>query len=162
MEVSSAPCLKKKAPKPSSLSVKKGDERPNWHAGALGGHDFVLLPFGGMERLKSYPRFHYPDAQRNLVDLWIQAVRAEATAESQKGLVKLFAGPYGRGVGAHNSKFLFSDEYVFGNVSNCLEQAPVGPTGATQGLTLEDGRATVGLGWSHHDLQVSLCELSRW
>ncbi len=42
-----------------------------------------------------------------------------------------------RGIGAYNSKFLFSDEYVFGNaqIANCCVHTPVGPTGATDGLT---------------------------
>lgn len=42
-----------------------------------------------------------------------------------------------RDSGAYNSKFLFSDEYVFGNaqIANCCVRTPVSPTGATDGLT---------------------------
>ena len=50
----------------------------------------------------------------------------------------MFTGPYARGIGAYNSKFLLSDEYILGNgaVANCMLLTPVGPTGATQGLSL--------------------------
>ena len=62
---------------------------------------------------------------------------AAAESEHQLGrtprdFFKLLTGPLARGIGAYNSKFLFSDEYVLGRrrLADCTQYTPVYPNRA--------------------------------
>ena len=159
----------------------------------------------------------YPELEGSFIDEWVAAAESEHQfGRTPRDFFKLLTGPLARGIGAYNSKFLFSDEYVLGRrrLADCTQYTPVGPTGATQGLTLvvpdhvrfkpprgQDKKvkairfltavantliapgsmenrlrtAVAGLPaipvqdtprgrfWLHlYDVQVALCELSRW
>ena len=75
----------------------------------------------------------YPELEGSFIDEWVAAAESEHQfGRTPRDFFKLLTGPLARGIGAYNSKFLFSDEYVLGRrrLADCTQYTPVYPNRA--------------------------------